>query len=158
MDMTFQLRLALSKRFTETRKQKMDQEDRDIDEATTGWNFADWAYDKRQVHIVDVRTMNIKPITLHLMTSTGKNTMIKYQRIFQVLLCNQHPHLVQSQSISMLEHMYISIYLHLYHHMFRLYIIDATRIHSIYAIYIIGKCQDLTLDYISIQQVMSSHT
>lgn len=44
----------------------MDQENRDIDEATTGWNFADWAYDKRQVQMIDVRTMNIKPLCYDL--------------------------------------------------------------------------------------------
>lgn len=56
----------------------MDQENRDIDEATTGWNFADWAYDKRQVQMIDVRTMNIK--ALCLVKSAERNTKIKYQR------------------------------------------------------------------------------
>lgn len=42
--------------------------------------------------------------------------------------------------------------------MFRLYIIDATRIPSIYANHTIDKCHDLTLDYISILEVMSFET
>lgn len=42
--------------------------------------------------------------------------------------------------------------------MFRHYIIYAIGIHSRYANHITDKCQDLTLGYISILEVMSSET
>lgn len=78
MDMRFQLRLAFPQKIYKSQKIIDNHESRDIDEETTGWNFADWAYDKKQVQMIDVRTMNIKPMVLCLVKSAERYTTIKY--------------------------------------------------------------------------------